>query len=333
MLIMTKPIVVVGSINLDLVCNASRIPAPGETILGERFQTFHGGKGANQAVAAARLGNNVRMVGKVGDDDFGKGLRAGLIHESINTDDVDVSSGVASGVALISVDTQGQNSIIVVPGANDTLRPADLERCLPHLQSAGIILTQLEIPMETVEFLCFAAKKAQVPLMLDPAPARALSPQLLRCVTYLTPNETETLTLCGIHQQELGEEEAFAAAEKLLRSGATNVILKMGARGALIASADGVRKMVPAIPVEVVDSTAAGDAFNGGMAVALMRGETLEQAVAYGIAVSALSVTRVGAQPAMPNAQEVSELLHARAASSKARDPQAPGTQVEVATH
>ncbi len=329
-LIMTRTIVVVGSMNLDLVCTANRIPAPGETVWGQRFQTFHGGKGANQAVAAARLGGNVRMIAKVGDDEFGRELLAGLIHDSIDVDDVGISPGVASGVALISVSRDGQNSIIVVPGANETLRPADLERYLPHLQSAGIILTQLEIPMETIEFLCFAAKKAQVPLMLDPAPARSLSPEMLRCVTYLTPNETETLTLCGMKQQELGEREAFEAADELLHKGAANVILKMGARGALIASADGLRKIAPAIPVQVVDSTAAGDAFNGGVAMALMQGKTLEQAVEYGIAVSALSVTRAGAQTSMPRANEVSGLLSELGTAGKPLDPKSFRDQVQV---
>ncbi len=147
---MNRSIVVVGSANLDLVCTASRIPAPGETVWGTHFQTFHGGKGANQAVAAGRLGGDVRMIAKVGDDDFGSTLRAGLLQASVNVDDVTTAPGTASGVALISVDAQGQNSIIVVPGANGKLRPEDLERCLPRLQSAGIILAQLEIPMETV---------------------------------------------------------------------------------------------------------------------------------------------------------------------------------------
>ena len=309
---MTKPIVVVGSVNLDLVCTASRIPAPGETVMGSRFQTFHGGKGANQAVAAARLGADVRMVAKVGDDEFGRELRAGLIDAAINVEDVTVSRGTASGVALISVSTSGQNSIIVVPGANDLLHPADLEHCLPHLRSAGVILVQLEIPIETVEFLCSAAREAQVPLMLDPAPARTLSPATLRCITYLTPNETETLTLCGLNQQELSEQDAFEAAEQLLSAGAANVILKMGARGALIAAAEGLRKMVPAFPVSAVDSTAAGDAFNGGLATALMQGQGLEQAVEFAVAASALSVTRPGAQAAMPNAVEVYKLLQTR---------------------
>ncbi len=327
---MNKPIVVVGSVNLDLVCTASRIPAPGETIWGESFQTFHGGKGANQAVAAARLGGDVRMIAKVGGDDFGQELRRALLNASIKVEDVTITPGMPSGVALISVSMRGENSIIIVPGANNALRPADLDLCLPHLQSAGIILTQLEIPMETVEYLCSIAKKWHVPLMLDPAPARALSAEMMRSVTYLTPNETEALTLCGLEAGELSEGAAIEAAEMLLATGASNVILKMGARGALIAAADGMRKRLPAIPVQVVDSTAAGDAFNGGVATALMQGETLERAVHFAIAVSALSVTRPGAQPAMPHAQEVSDFLHSSRESGALEDPPFSEKQAEL---
>jgi ribokinase len=306
---MSRPIVVVGSVNLDLVCTASKIPSRGETVWGDRFQTFHGGKGANQAVAASRLGNSVHMVAKVGDDDFGKRLREGLAAASVNIDHVSVAAGVASGVALISVDANGQNSIIVVPGANAELRPEDLDRILPKLQSAGIILAQLETPMDTVEYLSQVAQRAGVPLMLDPAPARPLPESILRRVTYLTPNETETAALCDLGDQELAPAKVPEAAEALLRKGAENVVLKLGSRGAFLASRSGIRKMFPAIDVRAVDSTAAGDAFNGGMASALMQGLTLEDAVGFAVAVAAVSVTRPGAQPSMPNAAEVAELL------------------------
>jgi len=307
---MSRPIVVVGSVNLDLVCTASKIPSPGETIWGERFQTFHGGKGANQAVAASRLGNNVHMVAKVGDDDFGKRLREALATAFVNVDDVSVASGVASGVALISVDAQGQNSIIVVPGANAELCPEDLDRILPKLQSAGIILAQLETPLDTVEYLSQIAQRAGVPFMLDPAPARPLSNDLLQRVTYLTPNETETAALLGI--QELTPAMVDEAAAALLKTGAQNVVLKLGSRGVFLATRDGVREMVPAFDVRAVDSTAAGDAFNGGMASALLQGFGLHDAVRFGVAVAAVSVTRAGAQPSMPSAAEVAELLENR---------------------
>ncbi len=306
---MNGPIVVVGSANMDLVCTAKRIPSPGETIWGDRFETFHGGKGANQAMAAARLGSDVRMVAKVGGDDFGRQLREGLSSASVNVEAVTTASDVASGVALISVDARGQNSIIVIPGANAELRPEDIDQCLAQIESAAILLVQLEIPMETVAYVCKRAHQAGVPVVLDPAPACPIPEEVLRCVTYLTPNETEAALLCGWTCSELDPEKAAQAAEMLLKTGPANVIVKMGERGAYLASANGVRTMIPAFKVHVVDSTAAGDAFNGGVATALRRGVALEEAIRYGTAVAAVSVQRAGAQTAMPTEQEVAALL------------------------
>lgn len=307
---MRESIVVVGSVNLDLVCVGKKIPAPGETVWGHQFQTFHGGKGANQAVAVGRLGYPVSMVGKVGDDDFGSRLRQGLRAAHVNVRSVSTAKAIASGVALITVDSKGQNSITVIPGANGELRPQDLEKSLPSLRSAGMILCQLEVPMETVEYLCTLASRLKVPLMLDPAPARAIPRKILRCVTYLTPNETETCTLCGIAAEELTPDTVGDCAEKLQREGAANVVIKMGKHGAFIAGAGGLRKMVPAFKVKAVDSTAAGDAFNGALAVALMRGFTLEEAVRFAAAAGAMSATRAGAQTSMPTAKEVAHLLN-----------------------
>ncbi len=307
---MRESIVVVGSVNLDLVCVGKKIPAPGETVWGNQFQTFHGGKGANQAVAVGRLGYPVSMVAKVGDDDFGSRLRQGLRSANVNVRAVSTAKSTASGVALITVDNKGQNSITVIPGANGELRPQDLEKSLPHLRSAGMILTQLEVPMETVEYLCNLAVRLKVPLMLDPAPARPIPRRILKCVTWLTPNETETCTLCGIGPDELTPATVAGCAEKLQREGAANVIIKMGRHGAFIASADGLRKMVPAFKVKAVDSTAAGDAFNGALAVALMRGFGLEDAVRFAAAAGAMSATRSGAQTSMPTAKEVVHLLN-----------------------
>ncbi len=324
---MSSSIVVVGSVNLDLVSVGKRIPAPGETIRGDKFQTFHGGKGANQAVAVARLGHPVSMVAKVGDDDFGLRLRRGLRDAEVNVRAVSVAKGTASGVALISVDSKGQNSITVVPGANDQLLPRDLEKCLPQLRSAGIILTQLETPMETVEYLCATASRFQIPLILDPAPARPIPRRMLRHVTFLTPNETETCALCGIASQDLTPETVAQFARKLQTNGAANVIVKMGSRGAFILAADGLRKMVPSFKVKAVDSTAAGDAFNAGLAVALMRGMSLSDAVRFGAATGALSATRAGAQSSMPTAAEVAQLMkaqpgtRARASEAAAKSP------------
>jgi ribokinase len=308
---MPSSIVVVGSINLDLVCSGKRIPAPGETLTGDKFQIFHGGKGANQAVAIARLGHPVNMIGKVGDDDFGTRLRRGLREARVGIRNVSAAGGVSSGVALISVDAAGQNSITVVPGANGCLLPRDLEKSLPQLRSAGMILTQLEIPIETVEYLCGVAHRFAIPLMLDPAPARSLPRKVLRHVTYLTPNETEACALCGVAPSELMPSNVPSIAEQLLSAGASNVIVKMGRRGAYVATANGLRRMVPAFKVKAVDTTAAGDAFNAGLAVGLVRGMTLADAARYGAAVGALSATHPGAQPSMPSAVEVARLVGA----------------------
>ncbi|MES2221161.1 MAG: ribokinase [Acidobacteriota bacterium] len=306
---MRRSIVVVGSVNLDLVCKAKRIPAPGETVTGETFETFHGGKGANQAVAVGRLGFPVSMIAKVGNDAFGQRLRAGLRAANVNVRAVGSAKDTASGVALITVDSDGQNSITVIPAANAQLLPRDLEKSLPQLRAAGMILTQLEIPLETVEYLCGLAGRFHIPLMLDPAPARALSNELLRHVTYLTPNETETAALCGISSDELTPATVNELARNLQERGPANIIIKMGKHGAFIAGADKLRHTVPAFKVRVVDSTAAGDAFNGGLAVALMQGLGLQEAVRFAAAVGALSVTRAGAQPAMPTAAEVKKFL------------------------
>ena len=326
---MNRPIVVAGSINLDLVFIGKRIPAPGETVKGDRFHTFHGGKGANQAVAAARLGYPVSMIGKVGGDDFGRRLQQGLRAEGINVRSVSTAASTASGVAMISVDAKGQNSITVIPGANDEVRPRDLEKCLPQLRAAGILLTQLEIPMESVEYLSTVAQRHGILLMLDPAPARSIPRSLLRRVTYLTPNETETCALCGVAPSELSPATVGRYAQ-FLQTGAANVIVKMGRFGAYVAAADGLCRLIPAFRVKAVDSTAAGDAFNAGLAVALMRGMELAQAVRFAAAVGALSATRPGAQSSMPQGGEVDEFLDTRTAKAPRVRPSANGRRAAV---
>ena len=315
---MRRSIIVVGSVNLDLVCTGKRIPAPGETVTGETFETFHGGKGANQAVAVGRLGFPVSMIAKVGDDQFGSRLRRSLRAANVNVRAVGTAKGTASGVALITVGGDGQNSITVIPGANAQLLPRDLEKSLSQLRAAGMILTQLEIPMETVEYLGTVAARFQVPLMLDPAPACALPREMLRHVTYLTPNETETCVLCGIRPEELNLATVAELAQNLRERGPANVIVKMGKHGAFAAGPNNLGRMVPPVKVRVVDSTAAGDAFNGGLAVALMRGLGLEEAVRFAGAVAALSVTRAGAQPAMPTAGEVKKFWSGRSRKKSA---------------
>ncbi|HEY2106177.1 MAG TPA: PfkB family carbohydrate kinase, partial [Candidatus Binataceae bacterium] len=238
--------------------------------------------------------------------------------EALRTTGIDVTHigtarALSSGVAMISVDQAGQNSITVVPGANNTLTPADLDAAQDAIRSAGMILTQLEIPMETVEYLCALAAHFGVPVMLDPAPARPIPPEILEQVTYLTPNETETCTLCGITKPELDLSTAGECATRLQAQGVANVIIKMGSRGAYVAAADNTRAIVPTFKVPVVDSTAAGDAFNGAFATALLSGMDVLEAVRYAAAAGAVSVTRAGAQPAMPTAAEVDSLIAANA--------------------
>jgi ribokinase len=305
---MAKPIVVVGSINLDLVAATERIPTPGETVAGLSFRTFPGGKGANQAVAAARLGGSVSMIGKLGDDAFGVQLRNSLEESKVNTEAVEVASG-SSGVALITTDPNGENAITVVAGTNAYVSPADLDANLALLRSAGILLTQLEIPLETVEYLSAIAIKERVPLVLDPAPARFLPPAFLSRVEWLTPNETETCILTGREPGELSDESIDDAANALLDRGCRNVILKLGDRGCFLALSDGTRQLLPAFAVKVVDTTAAGDAFNGAFAVALMNGQGPLESALWASAVAAISVTRPGAQASMPTSFEVDRFL------------------------
>lgn len=313
---MAKRIVVVGSINLDLVAATPRIPVAGETVAGLSFQTFPGGKGANQAVSAARLGASVSMIGKLGTDVFGARLREDLEKSNVHTDAVQAVPG-SSGVALITIDADGNNAITVVAGANAHLSPADLDKNISLIRSAGILLTQLEIPLETVEHLAAIAVREQIPLMMDPAPARPLPSSLLECVTWLTPNETESCSLLGLAPQELSKEQMADTANALLERGSRNVILKLGARGCYLALSDGTRQLLPAFPVKAVDTTAAGDAFNGALAVALLNGEDPHSSAWWASAVAAVSVTRQGAQPSMPTRAEVERFLADNRARSK----------------
>lgn len=305
---MGKQIVVVGSINLDLVASTERIPIAGETVAGLTFRTFPGGKGANQAVAAARLGGSVSIVGKLGADPFGVQLRDSLEESNVNTGAVEVVAG-SSGVALIVTDAAGQNAITVVAGANAQLSPADLDDHIDLIRGAGILLTQLEIPLETVEYLAGIAAEERVPLMLDPAPARRLPLSLLKRIDWLTPNETETCILTGLPLGEVSHESMEAAANTLLESGCRNVILKLGERGCYVALSDGTRQLLPAYAVRALDTTAAGDAFNGAFAVALMGGKDPLECASWASAVAAISVTRHGAQTSMPTADEVETFL------------------------
>ena len=246
---MPKRLLVVGSINLDLVASARRIPLPGETVSGNTFNTCPGGKGANQAVAAGRLGAPVSMIGRLGNDAFGTQLRASLEAAGVDTKAVEVAP-TSSGIALITTAEDGQNAIVVVPGANGELSPRELEKHLALIRDAGIILAQLEIPLETIELLATIARRENISLMLDPAPARALPSSLLASVDWLTPNETETLTLLQRSATELSSNEVEDAAQQLLNQGCRNVLLKLGERGCYVALGNGERTLVPAYRVD-----------------------------------------------------------------------------------
>jgi ribokinase len=314
-----RPILVVGSVNMDVVCAVDRIPVPGQTVMGQDVHFFHGGKGANQAMGIARLGHPVRMVGRVGDDSTGTRLRAALRAGGVGVRHIATTPRMPSGLALIVTDRRGENSIVVSPGANARLTPRDVQPLATLLGSCAMVLLQLEIPLETVDRVTLLAQRAGVPVMLDPAPARDLPPRLLRRIAWLTPNESEAAYLCGAHATMPVRRASAAAYAMALRArGCGTVIVTLGRRGSCVAAPDGRSYTVPAFRVRSVDSTAAGDAFNAGLAVALARGDPLADAVRYGSAVAAVSVTRRGAQPSMPTASEVRQLLRSTVAVASA---------------
>jgi ribokinase len=307
-----KKIVVVGSINLDLVSYAARMPLVGETIIGQGFATHPGGKGANQAVCAARLGGDVSIVGRLGKDSFASELREGLNAAGVHTECVENVPG-PSGTAMILVTTDGSNSIVVNPGANASLQPQDLIAFEDLFRSASIILSQLEIPIETVEELGRTAERLGIPFLLDPAPALTLSPALMKAITWLTPNESECQSLLkalGYLEVETSKHlPPEEAVQPFLDAGVRNVILKLGARGVYIAGRDVEPAYISSFRVTAVDTTAAGDAFNGGFAFGLTCGglDPLP-AARFANAVAAVSVTRSGAQNSMPQLMEVDAL-------------------------
>ena len=299
-------IAVVGSSNMDLVVKSNRIPATGETILGGDFIMAPGGKGANQAVAAAKLGAQVFFIAKLGDDIFGSQSLNNFEKEGVNTKYVLQTKDAPSGVALIMVDDEGNNVIVVAPGANNKLTPEDVKEAESDIASSGALVAQLEVPIETIEFAAGLANKSNVPFILDPAPAQQLSEQLLKMVDVLTPNETEAQILTGIEVKD--RDSASTAAQKLLECGVKNVILTMGASGYLTVSNEGT-EFVEARKVTAVDSTAAGDAFTGSLAVGLAKGQSLSEAALFANNVAAVSVTKMGAQPSMPTVQEVEAFI------------------------
>jgi len=303
---MQKPIVVVGSINMDLVARTHHIPRPGQTVSGTGFETTPGGKGANQAVAAARLGYRVEMVGMVGEDVFGQALLDNLRSAGVGTAAVERVSG-PSGVAPILLADSGENSIVVVPGANGKVDPACVDRHAELIRSAGMVLCQLELPMDTVSHVLALCAEAGVPVMLDPAPAAPLPDMTWSQVAWFTPNETEAAFFLN------SESKAEDAAKQLLSKGLRGVVLKRGAEGVYLAIAGGEAGWVRAFPVEAVNTVGAGDCFNGAFAAALLEGLDAFQAARFASAAAAISVTRPGAQSSMPNRVEVDDFLAAHA--------------------
>ncbi len=305
----SKRIVVVGSLNADLVVRLPRFPRPGETLPGESFAQFPGGKGANQACAAARLGAHVSMLGRVGADAHGAWLCGSLAADGVDVDGVREDPGVATGVALIAIDGAGQNQIVVVAGANGRFGPEALHTDEACLRAADFVLLQLEIPLETVGAAALLGRAWGATVILDPAPARDLPNGLLQACDWVTPNESELAALVGSSGGDtLDPAEAASCARHLRNRGARNVLVKMGARGALLVTGS-EECLVPPPRVTVVDTTAAGDCFNGTFAVGLAEGRPPVEAARFAAAAAALSVTRRGAQPSMPTRDEVLALV------------------------
>ncbi|MCP4540954.1 MAG: ribokinase [Chloroflexi bacterium] len=304
---MTAHITVVGSLNMDLVARSPRIPQPGETIIGSDFGTVPGGKGANQAVAAARLGAQVSMVGRVGNDTFAGPLLENLAAANVDHRFVIQDPEAATGVALIVVDDAGQNSIVVASGANMRLSPTDVDKVEAVIANADVLLLQLETPLETVVRAAEVARAHKVTVVLNPAPARPLPVELLAMVDVLIPNESETALLTGLPIGNQAEVEVAALA--LRESGVGIVILTLGKRGALLTQEQEITH-IPAFDVTPIDTTAAGDAFVSGFAVALAEGQTLTEAVRWGNAAGGLATTKMGAQPSLPTRQDLERLLN-----------------------
>ncbi len=302
-----KAILVIGSLNMDFVVQTDKLPLPGETIKGRDLRMIPGGKGANQAVAAARLGGRARMVGRVGQDGFGATLKDELSSAGVDASQVRPTDGVATGVALILVEREGQNQITVAAGANDRLEAADLDPAFQDF-SQGFLLLQLESPLRTVEAGARLARRHEVTTILDPAPAAALPPALLRNLDFLTPNETEALVLLGHPPGQIRLEEAPALGRRLLELGPGTVVLKLGDKGAWVVNRR-LSRHFPAYPVKAADATAAGDTFNGALAVSLAEGRPLPEAIGFANAAAALSVTRPGAQASIPSRSQVDRFI------------------------
>jgi ribokinase len=297
-----KEIVVVGSSNTDMVIRASHIPAPGETILGGEFFMNAGGKGANQAVAAARLGGKVTFIAKVGKDIFGDKAIKGFINEGINTDYIAVDEFKPSGIALITVDDKAENSIVVASGANNTIVKQDIDKAIEQIKKADIILLQLEIPVNIVEYVAETGKQFGKKVILNPAPAQKLSDNIYNSLYIITPNETEAEILTGIKVTDI--QSAEKAAKVLRDKGVEIVIITMGEKGAYILT-DKISELIPGRKVKAIDTTAAGDTFNGALAVAIADNKEIKEAVKFANTAASISVTKLGAQSSAPYLKDI----------------------------
>jgi ribokinase len=312
-----KKIVVIGSLNMDLVIRTPRIPGPGDTLLGDQFVTIPGGKGANQAVAAAKLVNretDVYMIGRVGGDDFGERLLNGLKQHNVNTRRVTITEGVPSGVAMILVDKKGENSIVVAPGANAKVGPADIDAAENLIATAAAVVMQLEIPLETVAHALAMCQRHGVYTILDPAPVppRGL-PRAIYGVDVLTPNQREAHRLVGADpdaQMVRRPPDVKQIGSRLLSRGSKAVVLKLGAKGAMLVERDGNIKTIRPFKVKITDTTAAGDAFTGALAVGRAEGMELAAAVRFAAAAGAVCCQSFGAQPALPERAAVDLLVN-----------------------
>ena len=304
-----KSLCVIGSLNMDLVTSVKYFPKPGETIFGESFKTFPGGKGANQAVALGRLGAEVLMVGKVGNDIYGTKYLEVLRNNNVKQDGVLIEEGISSGVAIIQVSSEGENNIVVVSGANDKVDCNYIESKWSLIEEADIFLFQLEIPVDTVINTMKKLKEKGKTIILDPAPAAKLPDEIFKYIDYITPNETEIETL--VEKKIDNDEDLREAAQVLFDKGVKVVIAKLGSKGASIIKDDEYLN-IPGFKVDTVDTTAAGDSFNAGFAFALAEGRSLEECVEFGNAVGAISTTALGAQEAMPTLEKVNEFISKR---------------------
>ena len=297
-----RPVVVVGSLNMDLVMRTPRVPVGGETLNGHDFSTLPGGKGANQAVACARLGGNVSLIGKVGDDGFGRILRDGLIADSVDIRGLKQASAVVTGVAMILVEDIGQNRIVLASGANGALSLEDIDELASMIQCSAMLVVQLEVPMLVVQHAIEIAHAAGVPVLLNPAPAVELPESLWSQVDILVPNESEASMLAGVVVSDA--LSAYTAARIFRQRGVRHVLITLGEHGVVVADDAGERHL-PAQLVKAVDTTAAGDTFIGGLVAGLAEGMSMDDAVAFGQRASALCVTRLGAQPSIPYRREL----------------------------